>query len=34
MDKRKLITKIVAGFMVVFMVFGATSTFLFYLFAK
>lgn len=34
MDKRKILTKVVAGAMVVLMVLGATSTFLYYLLAK
>lgn len=34
MDKRRIVTKIVAGAMVVLMLLGATSTFLYYLLAK
>ncbi len=34
MDKRKIITKIVAGAMVVLMLLGAGSTFLYYVLAK
>lgn len=34
MNKGKIITRIVAGLMVVFMVFGSISTFLFYLLSK